>query len=222
LLNKACCQFTENQVLANIDYLASPKSLFAGRFFLSNDSDIVTFSGNGLSPSDNVPGFQRARYNVEALFAEIEQQIKLRRVWLRRLWNVSEQFHLAATATKVKKAGASPHAKAVTGSQHCVKVPIEETVFFTQADFSTDSTGISIAGNLSISRAQWRCLWRWADRRRRWFELREQLENLANSRSLPAGPGRRIILLSPSTGKANREVARQLQTSNVSLSLWRT
>jgi len=53
-------------------------------------------------------------------------------------------------------------------------------------------------------------------------ELREQLENLANSRSLPAGPGRRIILLSPSTGKANREVARQLQTSNVSLSLWRT
>ena len=103
-------------MLANIDYLASPKSLFAGRFFLSNDSDIVTFSGNGLSPSDNVPGFQRARYNVEALFAELKQKIKLRRVRLRRLWNVSEQFHLAATATKLKKAGASPHAKAVTGS----------------------------------------------------------------------------------------------------------
>ena len=90
-------------MLANIDYLASPKSLFAGRFFLSNDSDIVTFSGNGLSPSDNVPGFQRARYNVEALFAEIEQQIKLRRVWLRRLWNVSEQFLLAATAQNMKR-----------------------------------------------------------------------------------------------------------------------
>ena len=47
-------------------------------------------------------------------------------------------------------------------------------------------------------------------------ELREQLESLANSRSLPAGLVRRakIILLSAS-GKTNREVARQLQTSKV-------
>jgi len=43
-------------------------------------------------------------------------------------------------------------------------------------------------------------------------ELREQLESLANSRSLPAGLVRRakIILLSAS-GKTNREVARQLR-----------
>jgi len=169
------CQFTENQVLANMDYLASQKVYSPEDF--SNDSDIVTFSDNGLSPSGNVPGFQRSRYKVEALFAELKQQIKLRRVRLRRLWNVSEQFHLTATATKPKKASASPHAKAVSGSQHCVKVPIEKTVFFTQADFSTDSTDISIAGNLSVSRAQWRCLWRWADRRRRWFWMRSCANN---------------------------------------------
>lgn len=46
---------------------------------------------------------QRARYRVEALFAELKQQIKLRRVRLRRLWNVSEQFHLAATAQNLKR-----------------------------------------------------------------------------------------------------------------------
>jgi hypothetical protein len=38
---------------------------------------------------------QRARYKGEALFAELKQH-KLRRVRLRRLWNVAEQFHLAA------------------------------------------------------------------------------------------------------------------------------
>jgi IS5 family transposase len=45
----------------------------------------------------------RARYKVEALFAELKQQIKLRRVRLRRLWNVTEQFHLAATAQNLKR-----------------------------------------------------------------------------------------------------------------------
>ena len=45
-------------------------------------------------------------------------------------------------------------------------------------------------------------------------ELREQLESLANSRSLPAGPVRRakIILLSAS-GKTNRKIAQQLETN---------
>jgi len=45
-------------------------------------------------------------------------------------------------------------------------------------------------------------------------ELREQLESLANSRSLPAGLVRRakIILLSAS-GKTNREVAEPHQTT---------
>lgn len=46
---------------------------------------------------------QRARYKVEALFAELKQQIKLRRVRLRRLWNVGEQFYLAATAQNLKR-----------------------------------------------------------------------------------------------------------------------
>jgi transposase len=46
---------------------------------------------------------RRARYKVEALFAELKQQIRLRKVRLRRLWNVAEQFHLAATAQNLKR-----------------------------------------------------------------------------------------------------------------------
>jgi len=46
---------------------------------------------------------RRARYEIEALFAELKQQRGLRRVRLRRLWNVSEQFLLAATAQNQKR-----------------------------------------------------------------------------------------------------------------------
>ena len=38
---------------------------------------------------------RRARYQVEALFAELKQRLRVDRVRLRRLWNVAEQFHLA-------------------------------------------------------------------------------------------------------------------------------
>jgi len=46
---------------------------------------------------------RRARYKVEGLFAELKQRMRLGRVRLRRLWNVSEQFLLAATAQNLKR-----------------------------------------------------------------------------------------------------------------------
>jgi transposase len=46
---------------------------------------------------------RRSRYKIEALFAELKQRIRLPRVRLRRLWNVSEQFLLAATAQNLKR-----------------------------------------------------------------------------------------------------------------------
>jgi transposase len=48
---------------------------------------------------------RRARYKIEALFAELKQRMRLHRVRLRRLWNVSEQFLLAATAENLKRLG---------------------------------------------------------------------------------------------------------------------
>jgi len=46
---------------------------------------------------------RRARYKIEALFAELKQRMRLGRVRLRRLWNVGEQFLLAATAQNLKR-----------------------------------------------------------------------------------------------------------------------
>ncbi len=46
---------------------------------------------------------QRARKKVEALFAELKNQIGLRRLRLRRLKFVAEQFLLAATAHNLKR-----------------------------------------------------------------------------------------------------------------------
>jgi len=60
-------------------------------------------AARALAETPDFKRSQRARYKVEALFAELKQQIKLRRVRLRRLWNVAEQFPLAATAQNLKR-----------------------------------------------------------------------------------------------------------------------
>jgi len=52
------------------------------------------------------PGFeisQRARRKVEALFSELKNQIGLRRLRLRRIRFVREQFYLAATVQNLKR-----------------------------------------------------------------------------------------------------------------------
>lgn len=54
----------------------------------------------------NTPGFanaQRERKKVEALFAELKNQIGFRRLRLQRLKLVREQFFLAATAQNIKR-----------------------------------------------------------------------------------------------------------------------
>jgi hypothetical protein len=54
----------------------------------------------------NTPEFgkaQRQRKKVEALFAELKNQIGLRRLRLRRLKFVREQFLLAAAAQNIKR-----------------------------------------------------------------------------------------------------------------------
>jgi hypothetical protein len=46
---------------------------------------------------------KRERNKIEALFSELKLRVGLRRVRLRRLWNISEQFYLAATAQNLKR-----------------------------------------------------------------------------------------------------------------------
>jgi Carboxypeptidase regulatory-like domain/TonB-dependent Receptor Plug Domain/TonB dependent receptor len=51
------CHFSQNQFLANLEYLSSTTGKYDIRFFISPDYQNVTFPGNGLNPIGNVPGF---------------------------------------------------------------------------------------------------------------------------------------------------------------------
>jgi hypothetical protein len=51
------CHFSQNQFLANLEYLPSATGKYDVRFFISPDNQTVTFPGNGLNPIGNVPGF---------------------------------------------------------------------------------------------------------------------------------------------------------------------
>jgi len=57
----------------------------------------------GLAKTPSFAIAQRARRKVEALFAELKNQIGLRRLRLRRMKFVREQFYLAATAQNIKR-----------------------------------------------------------------------------------------------------------------------
>jgi DDE family transposase len=63
----------------------------------------------------NTPAFARSQHlrrKVEALFAELKNQIGLRRLRLRRMRFVREQFFLAATAQNLKRLVPFLHANA--------------------------------------------------------------------------------------------------------------
>jgi hypothetical protein len=51
------CDFNENQFSANLDYLARSNSKISARFFQAGDDETVTFPGNGVNASGNIPGF---------------------------------------------------------------------------------------------------------------------------------------------------------------------
>src|SRR5277367_1177117 len=51
------CHFSEDQYVANVDYLLSSNSKIEARLFVANDAQTVTFPGNGLNPSGNIVGF---------------------------------------------------------------------------------------------------------------------------------------------------------------------
>jgi hypothetical protein len=51
---------------------------------------------------------RRARYRIEALFAELKQRMHLGRVRLRRVWNVAEQVPVGGHRSEPKTVGAIP------------------------------------------------------------------------------------------------------------------
>ena len=75
------CHFTENQYVANVDYLASPASKFEVRSFVANDGQTVTFPGNGLNPSGNIVGFPSPANSGFRVFS-IDHTYNFRNSWL--------------------------------------------------------------------------------------------------------------------------------------------
>jgi len=74
--------------------------------FRASSSTKTNQLDNVLASWLNTPEFakaQRQREKVEALFAELKNQIGLRRLRLRRLKFVREQFFLAAAAQNIKR-----------------------------------------------------------------------------------------------------------------------
>jgi TonB dependent receptor len=51
------CHFSEDQFLANVDYLTTSNGRFAVRYLFAPQNETVTFTGNGANPAGNVPGF---------------------------------------------------------------------------------------------------------------------------------------------------------------------
>jgi Transposase DDE domain len=73
------------------------------RIEMKNDSGESIVVARSLVGTPAYQRSYRARYKIEALFAELKQRMRLERVRLRRLWNVAEQFQLAATAQNIKR-----------------------------------------------------------------------------------------------------------------------
>jgi hypothetical protein len=77
---------------------------FAAHFLLSASQTLATASSGVDSVAATLLAkAQRQRKKVEALFAELKNQIGLRRLRLRRLKFVREQFFLAAAAQNIKR-----------------------------------------------------------------------------------------------------------------------
>ena len=51
------CHFDEDQFSTNFDYILGANSKLAARFFLADDTQMVSFPGNGLNPAGNIPAF---------------------------------------------------------------------------------------------------------------------------------------------------------------------
>jgi hypothetical protein len=51
------CDFAEDQGLGNLEYMISPKSQLAARFFIADGDQSVTFPGGALNPVGNIRGF---------------------------------------------------------------------------------------------------------------------------------------------------------------------
>jgi carboxypeptidase family protein/TonB-dependent receptor-like protein len=75
------CHFSEDQFSANVDYLPRPNNKITARLFRADDGATVTFPGNGLNPSGNIPGFPSPSDSGFTVFS-LAHTYTLRNAWL--------------------------------------------------------------------------------------------------------------------------------------------
>ncbi len=75
------CRFTEDQVATNIDYKASRNSRLSAHLFRADSDQNVTFPGNGVNPSGNIPGFLSPSDSGFTVFS-LAHSYMLRNSWL--------------------------------------------------------------------------------------------------------------------------------------------
>jgi hypothetical protein len=77
----APCEFNEDQFAANTDYVPRSNSKFSAHFFLADDDQTVTFPGNGLNASGNIPGFPSPS-DSEFIVVSLSHSYTFRNSWL--------------------------------------------------------------------------------------------------------------------------------------------
>ena len=63
------CQFDEDQLLTNLDYVASQKTRIAARVFFADDRGMVAFPGNFFNPTANIRGFSSPNHAGDRVFS---------------------------------------------------------------------------------------------------------------------------------------------------------
>jgi len=77
----APCHFNDDQFATNADYLPRPNSKLSAHFFFANDDQTVTFPGNGLNPTGNIPGFPSPSDSEFRVFS-LSHSYTFRNSWL--------------------------------------------------------------------------------------------------------------------------------------------
>jgi hypothetical protein len=75
------CHFSEDQFSTNVDYLPRPNNKIAARLFRADDTQTVTFPGNGLNPAGNIPGFPSPSDSGFTVFS-LAHTYTFRNAWL--------------------------------------------------------------------------------------------------------------------------------------------
>jgi len=94
------CHFDQDQFSGNVDYSIRSNRKLSQRFFSADDSQTVTFPGNGVNPAGNIPGFSSPSDSSFRVFS-LSHALSINSAWLNQ---VRFGFVHARTSTQAQGA----------------------------------------------------------------------------------------------------------------------